>query len=800
MNTSIRLLLLWLSATGMLFAQSTPNGGPTQTIRGTLVDAVSRAPLPGVNVVLVGTEPLVGTNTDADGRFRLTNVPVGRARLRVTLVGYEDLQLGEVLVNAGKETVLDLVLTESLRQLDAVTVVYKRSEDRTVANNEFATTSARPFNASETVRYAGSLGDPSRMAANFAGVSGANDARNDIVVRGNSPASLLWRMDGINIPNPNHFGALGTSGGPVSMLNANLLAKSDFLTGAFPAEYANALGSVFDLRLRKGNDEKREFLGQMAFNGLEVGAEGPFSKKSKSSYLVNYRYSLFGLLKNVGYQIAGTPEYQDGLFKSDFAIAKRGHLSLWAMGGQSRITFLGKDIKADKPDAYGDENTNTRVNYSLGLAAVAYEHRFSDRTVGKVTLSGSRSTQHFEGDTVIYQSTGVMSREIAAASSDFIQEKLSVNAGLTHKLSAKDKVSGGVIADLIQYNLNGQVLYPVAYSRRNTEGQTALIQAFGQWQHRFNDRLMLNAGVSMLHLALNGSTAAEPRAGLSYRVSPTGSVNVAYGLHSMMQPMLTYFYQTQQANGSYALTNKNLGFTRSHHLVVGYDQMLTPTLHLKLEAYQQWLFDVPVERTPSYYSVLTEGVSFAPSNKGNLVNTGTGRNQGVEVTLEQFFNRNYYFLATTSLFSSTYKGSDGIERNTPFNNRYVVNLLTGREWHIGAKKARNAGPVLLANWKVTMAGGKYATPINTGRSADTRTEVNDYDRAFSVQQPAYFRMDFKFGYRMNRPHATHEFSLDLQNITNHQNMFQQAYNPRTNQVGTAYQQGFLPVPYYRVTF
>ncbi|MEZ0483467.1 carboxypeptidase regulatory-like domain-containing protein [Fibrella aquatica] len=803
MKTLFTCLLLGLALA--TYAQNVPenrltSASPTQTLRGTLVDAASRTPLPGVSVVLINSNPLVGTTTDGDGRFRLVNVPVGRVGLKITLVGYQELVLSDVLVNSGKETVLELPLTESLRQLAELAVTYKRAEDRTVANNELAVVSARPFNAAETNRYAGSLGDPSRMAANFAGVSGANDARNDIVVRGNSPASLLWRMEGVNIPNPNHFGALGTSGGPVSMLNANLLAKSDFLTGAFPAEYANALGSVFDLKLRKGNDEKREFLGQMAFNGLELGAEGPYSKKSdgmggRSSYLVNYRYSLFGLLKNVGYQIAGTPEYQDGLFKTDLTVGSKGNLSVWVLGGQSRITFLGKDIDTDKPDAYGDENTNTRVNFSMGLGAVSYEHRFSNRTVGKLTLSGSRSTQHFEGDTVIYQSTGVIAQEIAAAKNDFTQEKLSLNAGLTHKLSAKDKLSGGVIVDLLHYDLQSRELYPSVVTLRNTDGQTGLFQAFGQWQHRFTDQLTLNTGMSVLHLALNGSTAVEPRAGLSYRVSPTSSLNVAYGLHSMMQPILTYFYQTRQANGSYALTNKDLGFTRSHHLVASYDRMLTPTLRLKLETYYQWLFNAPVERTPSYYSALTEGVSFAPTNKANLVNKGTGRNYGVELTLEQFFNRNYYFLVTASVFNSLYTGSDGVERNTPFNNRYVVNLLTGKEWQIGAKNN-----VLLVNWRMTTADGRFTTPINMAMSAETRSEVGDYNRAFSQQQSAYFRLDAKFGYRMNRTRSTHEFAIDLQNLTNHQNVFQQAYNPRTNQIGTAYQQGFLPVPYYRLTF
>ena len=258
----------------------------TQILRGTVLDAGAKAPVIGATVVVVGTEPTLGGSTDTEGRFRLSHVPVGRVQLRVTSIGYEDLFLNEVTVTAGKEVVLDLRLTERLTKLGEVQVVYRRTEDRTVTNNEMATVSARPFSPLDANRYAGALGDPARMAQNFAGVSSANDTRNDLVVRGNSPASLLWRLDGVNVPNPNHFGAQGTTGGPVSMLNNNLLAKSDFLTGAFPAEYANALGAVFDLRLRKGNDERHEFLGQIGFNGLELGAEGPFSKQSKESYLV----------------------------------------------------------------------------------------------------------------------------------------------------------------------------------------------------------------------------------------------------------------------------------------------------------------------------------------------------------------------------------------------------------------------------------------------------------------------------------------------------------------------------------
>ncbi len=778
------------------FAQELLAQPITQVVRGTITDGASKTPIPGASVLLLNTAPAVGTTTDANGRFRLTQVPVGRVSVRITLVGYEDLFLKDIVVNAGKEVVLDLQLTESITQLQEAVVTYRRSEDATVTNNEMATVSARPFNPGETLKYAGSLGDPSRMAANFAGVSGANDARNDIVVRGNSPSTLLWRLEGVNIPNPNHFGALGSSGGPVPMLNANLLAKSDFLTGAFPAEYGNALGSVFDLRLRKGNDEKKEHLVQVGFNGIELGAEGPYSKKSKASYLINYRYSLFGLMANLGYKIAGTPYYQDFTFKTDVPVGTKGNLSFWTIGGRSNITFLGKDVSTDG-DGYGDENNNLKVKFFTGMAALAYEHRFTNNTYGRITFSGSRSYQKYNADTVLYNAGDgkEIIAEIPSEQSEFENELLSVNASLNHKFSARDKVSGGIILDLSRFTLSNSQLYPVTQAFRNSEGETLLAQAYVQWKHRFTEQLTLNTGLNGMHYELNNQTVLEPRLGLNYQLNGRSSVSAAYGLHSNVQPILLSFYQTPNPDGSYALSNKNLNFTRSHHFVLGYQRTLAPNLQVKAELYYQSIFDAPVEKQASYYSVLTEGADFTPIDKGNLVNNGTGRNYGLEVTLEKLFANNYYFLITNSLFNSKYKGSDGVERNTPFNGKYVVNALAGKEIAVG-----NRNNTLSLNWKITSAGGRYVRPIDLAASAEQRATVYQDNRAYSENLSDYFRMDFKFGYKINRSRLTHEIALDLQNITNRENVYQRAYNPRTQRIGTAYQQGFLPIPFYRLTF
>jgi hypothetical protein len=262
-----------------------------------------------------------------------------------------------------------------------------------------------------------------------------------------------------------------------------------------------------------------------------------------------------------------------------------------------------------------------------------------------------------------------------------------------------------------------------------------------------------------------------------------------------LQPLLSYFTLTPQADGSYQQTNRELGFTRSHHLVLGYDRQLTDNLRLRVEGYQQWIFDAPVERTPSYYSALTEGADFNVSGKGNLVNQGTGRNYGLELTLERSFARGYYFLLTGSVFESKYQGSDGVTRNTPFNTGYAANALAGREFRIGRKDN-----TLTLSFKANTTGGRYETPLSLEASGTAGRAMYEYDRAFSQQLPAYFRADVKLGYKVNRARLTHEIAFDLQNITNRENIFQRAYNPRTNKIGTSYQQGFLPVPFYRLTF
>ena len=310
----------------------------TQTIRGTVVERVTQKPLSGATIIVAGSEPLIGTTTNEKGNFRLAQLPLGRYKLQISFVGFKTIILTNIDLSSVKETVLFIEMDEEMILNKTVTINAGRKDK---PQNEMAYVSARTFSIEETEKYPGSLGDPSRMAQSYAGIISGGDQVNDIIIRGNSPSGLLWNLEGINIPNPNHFGKLGSSGGPVSMLNNNVLRNSDLYTGAFPAEFGNALSGVFDLKIRSGNNEKHEYLAQVGANGFEFGIEGPFSKKNAASYLINYRYSTFKVFDALGLDLgAGAlPFYQDLNFKLNFPFKKNKGLSVFGIGGQNSIDY-----------------------------------------------------------------------------------------------------------------------------------------------------------------------------------------------------------------------------------------------------------------------------------------------------------------------------------------------------------------------------------------------------------------------------------------------------------------------------
>ena len=264
-------------------------------------------------------------------------------------------------------------------------------------------------------------------------------------------------------------------------------------------------------------------------------------------------------------------------------------------------------------------------------------------------------------------------------------------------------------------------------------------------------------------------------------------------MHSQTQPLAAYFVQTQTANG-YAQTNRNINPTRALHLVASYGRALNAQTRVKLEGYMQRLYNVPVEMRRSDYSILNEGASFNYPNTDSLVNNGTGRNLGLELTLERSFGGGYYFLVTGSLFDSKYQGSDGQWRSTAFNGHYIANALAGKEWALGKKS------VIALDIKVTGAGGRRYSPIDTVASQAAGQQRFVEGQAFSRQLSDYFRLDVKLTYRINTGRVSQEFFVDMQNVTGHKNPYAQQWDVRRERLVTTNQLGFFPNVNYRINF
>ncbi len=762
-----------------------------QTVRGTVTDKVTTSPIAGVTVIVNDGVGKLVAYTNSLGVFTIKEVPVGRNNFTFYYMGYETLYLRNISVNSGKELFLNVDMTENVTLLGEVTVRgYKKGE----VINQMAAISARSFSVEETERYAGSWADPGRMATNFAGVlTSSNDTRNDIIIRGNSPAGLLWRLEGIDIPNPNHFAVQGTSGGPVSMLNSNMLTRSDFMSGAFPAQYGNALAGVFDLNLRNGNNNKHEYVLQAGLNGYEAGVEGPFSKQNNSSYMFNWRYSFLDLLQKMGFNIAGgaIPTYTDLNFKIYAPTKKAGTFSLFGLGGIDKVS-AGAENSTDQFNPI--KNTDLRNNTKIGVVGLTNKLILGEKANLITALSYSAQNSHIELDSIMSNNTKQL-----YYSSFFFEQQLLVSMHYTRKVNSRNTLSAGFIYKDKWIKQHDSVFYYGSYLHLldlNNE-HLRLIQGFMEWKHRFSDKTDLYIGVHSQYLLMNDTKTIEPRIGFKWNITKSQSLNFGYGIHSQAQTLPVYFIESSNAQRTaYWRTCENLDFSKSQHFVVGYNNKLSENWNLKIEAYYQDMWDIPVETRPTNFSVLNLGSTYynGTEDKDSLVNNGLGKNYGLEMTLEKYLSHNWYLLTTGSLFNSRYKPSDGIWRNTKYASNYALNFLLGVEYPFNSKLSIDF------NFRVVWSGGIRSLEIDKEASvASGKIVYLDY-AAYSKRNKDYIKADTKITLKYNMRGSTLECGIDLINVTDRNNIYSESFNPATGVTSYTYQQGFLPTAMIRIVF
>ncbi|MES2478260.1 MAG: TonB-dependent receptor [Bacteroidota bacterium] len=756
----------------------------TQTIRGRIIDADSRSPISDAILVISDAIPQISSVSDSNGIFKINEVPVGRRNLKISLLGYEEKQMSNLLVVAGKEMVLEIEMRESFKNLKDV--VISSRPDKTRVANDMALVSARGFSVEETKRYAGAINDPARMVASYAGVNSDGSGNNDIIVRGNNPRNIQWKLEGVEIPNPNHFASEGLTGGPINALNSQMLANSEFYTGAFNPQYGNALAGIFDMKLRTGNNEKREYSFSVGVLGTDITVEGPFQKGKRSSYLANYRYSTLSLLDMAGIvDFNGVPKYQDGSFKILFPTSNAGTFTLFGLGGRSTLNA-----------EYYDESDETKMiekwsqTSKLAVAGLSHYYPINDRVYLKNTISFSNN-----GSEGVGQKPFVNQNDFK----DYFNAKLDnntfrVTSAVNFKINARNQWQAGIVASQYNFNFRSKSFDEPTQSyitEQSNQGNAQLFQGFMSWRWRISEQITLVNGLHSQKSSLNSKISIEPRSAIRYDFTNGQAFTAGFGMHSKMDALPNHFALINNTN-----PNKNLGFSKANHFVLGYENKLSKQLFLKAEVYYQSLYNIGIDSgSKSTYSLLNQDEIFTTRA---LVNKGKGKNIGLELTLERYFQNNYYFLITGSVFDSKYLAGDGIWRNTRYNGNFTSNFLFGKEFVLRNKNGKNR--VLGINTRTSYLGGRRLMPIDLAASQAAGKAIFLEAKAFEQKNDDVFSINLGIVYRIDRKRTNHEIKLDVQNVTNNQADIDYYYNNTTQKISTIKQLSTLPVLSYTINF
>ncbi len=785
---------------------------PSGNIRGTVTDGASGQTLPSVTVIVMNSNPIIGTTTDLEGNFKLNSLPVGRYDIQASFIGYEPAVFREIMVSSGREVFLEISMRENVQELEEVVVRPKVNKE--VPLNPMALASARMLSVEEASRYAGGFDDPARLVTAFAGVSGGVSS-NGISIRGNSPMFLQWRLEGMEAVNPTHFSDItGVGGGIISAMSSQVLGNSDFFTGAFPAEYGNALSGVFDMQLRTGNNQNYEHRAQIGTLGVEFASEGPLCAGTDPrvcpSYLINYRYSSMALLGDLFPNLvegASGMRYQDFTFKLNFPTRKAGTFTAWGIWIKDHfIAHAPKDtLKWDEFVGLGSGDSDvelygTNADFWQTKAVGGFGHRIliGEKSYLKSALVANYTQNKTTGEFIFPRHDW---KDYPAMDMKNTNWNIAFNTYLNTKFSAMHTNRTGFNVTKLFFDID-YWLYPNVYDHPGypprgsmvnfikDNGHSTAFSAYSQSSIRLTNRLTANIGLHGTYFQLTEKATIEPRASLRWQMHPKHAFSLSYGNHSRRENTDYYFIKTPETGNE--LVNKKLDFAKADHFVFSYDWSISEYLRLKIEPYYQHLYNIPVEKN-SHLSLINywDFLTILPA----LVNDGKGRNYGIDVTLERYLNKGYYYLLTGSVFDSRYKGGDGVWRNTRLNRNYIVNALAGKEWKMGRQKQN----ILSTNIRFTLQGGERYIPADEAASKAVRNVVYDNSRAYEMQHPASFMCHTTISYKINRKKLSHEIALQLLDITGSKE-YMYLYNYRTDKPELVSGSGTIPNLYYRIEF
>ncbi len=753
----------------------------TQTIRGIVIDAQTKSPIEFATV-MIQQGGSTGAVTDSLGRFRISNVPIGRYNIQTSYVGYHTNLVNGIPVTSSKEIYLEILLDENVQSLNEIIIQPEVHKDKPL--NPMAITGGRMISMEEAGRFANGFDDPARLSSAFAGVAG-DVGTNAVAIRGNAPQFTQWRLEGVEIPNPTHFADLsGLGGGFLSALSTQVIGNSDFYNGAFPAEYNNALSGIFDMHLRNGNNQKYEHTFQLGLLGIDLASEGPISKKQGSSYIFNYRFSTTSLATGNDINL----KYQDLAFKLNFPTKRAGTFSVWGLGliDRNKVDF---EERSEWENLGNRQSGKNNLNKMVG--GLTHQYSINGTTYLRSSLAATYTKDHL----LIDQLTQADNDLIHVGDIQNSKWDVVFNSYLNKKFSARHTNRTGITLTGLKYDLDYKVSpyvgldLPMEQISKGS-GESALLSAYSNSVINLNNYWSTSLGINVQYFTLNKNWSVEPRAALKWKPNNKHAFALAYGLHSRREK-LDYYFIEKEINGK-TLSNKYLDFSKAHHFGLTYDWNINPYLHLKVEPYYQYLFHLPVEMNSSFSIINHEDFYLDRL----LVNKGLGRNYGIDITLEQYMRNGFYYMLTGSLFKSKYKGGDGIWRNTRMDKGYMLNLLAGKEWMVG-KRRQN---VLSLNGRVFFQGGGRYTPVDETKSLEKHEIIFDETQGFSKRFSPAINGDISLSYRINKKKVSHEFSLKILNIGMSTGMHFYEYDERNGKIKQENGTGLIPNISYKIYF
>lgn len=766
-----------------------------QTLRGTVTDATTGEELIGATVKVTGTSK--GDATDIDGKYVITGLTPGRYDLEVNYLGYDPSIVKEILIAGTKEIIVDVSLQESSNSLNEVVIRPHVNKMETV--NPLSLLGGKMLSMEEASRYAGGYNDPARIVSSFAGIGGTSD-NNGISVHGNSPQSLQWRLEGVEIFSPNHFAEVLESGaGVVGAISSQVMTNSDFYSTAYGAEYSNAFSGVFDMKLRSGNNSKHEHGAQIGTLGAELFSEGPLSKKSNASYIINYRYSITRVADKLGLvdMDGEIVDFQDINFKLNIPTKRAGIFGIFGVGmiDHSKIE---RPTDIDEWETLMDADTPETRN---GLGILGIKHSIRLKNDWQLQTTAVYNYYLIKSDDSYYDfdfDRHQLNRQDAVPFSYFKQDgsQLSLTTTLSRQVTPKffTKLGGAYTHNFftMKYSESPYYYQPSQIATiLNERGNTGLANLYISNSWKPSNYLTFNFGLAGNYFLLGEELSLEPRVQLQWKPDDRNTIATGYGLNSRMEKLDAYFVGGK---------NKYLGLSKNHHIMLSYNHQFSDDINLRVETYYQYGFHIPVgaDLTSTFSTVnrldyfLTEPLVA----KGNL------RNYGIDATLEHYMKNGFYGMLNGSLYKMEYRAQDKVWRNVRYSREFLVKLLGGKEWMLG----NHGKNVLNLSAKLTYMGGMHHTPVDiaateaqfaAGNIGDVIYKDNE---AFSEQYDPMTVFDLTASYKIVGRKVSHTIAFHSVNLFDAKSPNYDLYNFAKHKIDTWTNTAAFPNFYYRIDF